>query len=144
MNAPRPRGRYKKRLSLNEVKDYTRNNIEIPKDVLLPKESTGAHDLRVKMKALGWLIFKTHGDEFFKGFPDLICVHLKYGTIYVETKSFRKNHVLEDTQIKVFMDLDKHGAKVYVARSADDYHDVIMTLTGELKTPNWHLYIQGR
>lgn len=133
MRCPRPKGRVKKRLSLEEVKNLQARNIVIPNDVRVPLERTGRRDLQEYARDHGWLIVPMVGNEFLKGYPDTIWHHKQFGIRHVETKSSRGK--LRTTQIEMFMKLEAHGTGVWVLEHAGDYPLIF-------KEPNWHFYLE--
>lgn len=42
--------------------------------------------LRVYMEHFGWVLVKTHGNQFQKGLPDYYAMHNKYSPRWIETK----------------------------------------------------------
>lgn len=128
-------------MTLAEIKQLTSQGVAPPEGALLPLEKTGSNDLRKYMKNLGWYTLKIHCDEMLKGFPDLFTTHALYGPILIETKSFREHHKLEPSQVIMFNELAEHGSKIYVCRSAEDYHKYIVDEHNQLRKPNWANYI---
>lgn len=56
--------------------------------------------LRVYMEHLGWILVKTHGNQFQKGLPDYYAMHNKYSPRWIETKIHGRP--LTTAQLKLF------------------------------------------
>lgn len=135
---PRPKGRFKKRLSLDQARALERQGIVIPTDQFKsPLEKTGRQEGRKYMMDHGWLVIPFQCDEVVKGFPDTTCYHAIHGHKLVEWKSHRPGHCLEDSQVEMFDKLERHGALIYVLRDANDYGKLF-------EPPNWHKWIKIR
>lgn len=72
------------------------------------------------MEREGWWVKKIHGSIYQIGLPDLIAIHPVYGTKWIEMKVFPNK--LENSQKKLFGEMQRHGAKVYILRGVEDYH----------------------
>ncbi len=88
-----------------------------------------------KLRELEWLTFRTHGNEFQMGFPDLYCMHSKYGPRWVEVKN-PKSYSFTSAQLETFPKFQSCGVGVWVLTAADDGE--IMKL---FKPANWHVYL---
>ena len=56
---------------------------------------------------------------FQSGLPDYWCVHRKYGTRWIETKTDLGS--LTESQWRVFAQIVKHGGGIWVLRDERDY-----------------------
>jgi hypothetical protein len=56
--------------------------------------------LRTYMEHLGWVMVKTHGNQFQKGLPDFYAMHHKYSPRWIETKIHGRS--LTPAQLKLF------------------------------------------
>lgn len=82
-----------------------------------------------------WLVFRTHGNAYQSGFPDLYCMHPKYGARWVEIKN-PKSYSFTAAQLKTFPQFQSCGVGVWVLTSEDDSE--IKKLQGPA---NWHVYL---
>lgn len=88
------------------------------------------------MRLRGWWCVKLHGSRYQKGLPDWYCCHLTHGTRWIETKSDRKHHCLELSQVKVFKEMSLKGVGVWVLRGPEEYKKLF-------KPANWASYIRS-
>lgn len=102
----------------------------------MPTEKQSSRDLKLKMISEGWLVEKVHGSILMRGWPDWFAAHPQYGPRWIETKSFRENHFLEESQQGKFMTWKRYGVGVWVLRGPQDYPLLF-------DPPNWHLYMKG-
>ena len=118
-----PRRQHKRRVRVNRVTDDTPQRD-------LPTEGTLQKALRNEMHKLGWLTAKTHGSMLQRGWPDLYIAHAEtrlgpdggYGRDgWIETKSLRKYHYLEKSQIALFTKWSRFGVGIWVLRGPDEY-----------------------
>lgn len=84
--------------------------------------------IRKRLEDAGWLVVKTHGNRFQKGFPDLLCFHPKHGTRWIEVK--KPTGKLTKDQRRVFPIWESYGVEIWVLTSEEQV-DMIF---GE---PNW-------
>ena len=91
-----------------------------------------ANELRRFMENRGWCVEKTHGSMYQSGWPDFLCMHSVWGTIWIENKSLTGK--LRPSQITKFLAWEKVGAKIFVCRGLKDYHKIF-------EKPNWGDYI---
>lgn len=82
-------------------------------------ESAGSERLRAFMRREGWGTWKTHGNVFQKGWPDIYASHPIHGQRWIETKTIDGR--LERTQVDLFAEWARYGVQVWVLRDEKDY-----------------------
>lgn len=85
--------------------------------------------IRKALEADGWLVAKTHGGRFMKGWPDLWCCHPEHGYRWIEVKR-PKGGKLTDAQARRFPEWDAFGVKIWILTDEEE----IPLLW---KAPNW-------
>ncbi len=83
----------------------------------------------------GWLVKKTHGNEYQSGLPDLYCAHRKYGQRWIEVKN-PDAYAFTPAQLEFFPKLAAVGVGVWVLVKADEHEYNKLWLP-----PNWHTYL---
>jgi len=97
----------------------------------LEKEIENA--LRKALKKAGWHTWKTHGNRFQAGFPDLYCLHPIHGQRWIEVKR-PKTGRLTAPQVAQFELFESFGVGVWVLDSE--------STTGLLgASPNWRDFL---
>ena len=97
------------------------------------QESVKVSDpLRAFMHSRGWMTFKTAGSKYMQGWPDLYCIHPKFGTKWVECKMLGKK--LRPSQKRMYQAWTKCGVGVWVINHKDDYPKLF-------DLPNWWKYV---
>lgn len=96
-------------------------------------ETKNSNRIRNVLRTHGWYTKKVHGGKYQSGLPDILCIHPKHGTIWIETKV--KGQRLRQSQVMEFNKMTKAGAKIFVLH--DDTE--ISIIFGR---PNWVEYIQ--
>ena len=91
--------------------------------------------LRDFMHARGWLTVKMHGTKYQSGFPDLYCIHPQHGHRLIEMKSYRPGAGLEESQVRMFAQLEAFGQPVYVLQGPRDYEKLFKPFS------NWQRFI---
>ena len=97
------------------------------------KEKAYEKELRAYMHEQGWHTEKTHGNAFQEGFPDLYCMHPKFGTRWVEMKRPEDGR-LKASQIKKFSLWQAHGVGVWILTGPKDYKKL-------WDPPNWFRWL---
>lgn len=92
--------------------------------------------LRLLMEKEGWLVEKTHGSLYMKGWPDLYACHRGFGQRWIEVK-LKGQGRLEDSQIKRFTEWRRYGVGVWILTGPDDY-GLLMS------RPNWHVWLDPK
>jgi hypothetical protein len=72
-----------------------------------------------KLRGYGWDTFKTHGNAYQHGFPDLYCIHPKYGTRWVEVKN-PKGHSFTPAQMETFPRFSSCKVGIWVLTGDED------------------------
>lgn len=83
-----------------------------------------------------WIVKSTHGNTFQYGFPDLYCIHQRYGSRWIEIKnplaySFTK------AQLEFFPQLTECGIGVWILtdNTEAEYNKLF-------KPANWYQFLQ--
>lgn len=97
-------------------------------------EQEGQDKLRNFMHARGWHTEKTHGNMYQSGWPDLLCMHNKFGRKWVECKV--PGEKLRQSQIACFLKWSEFGETIYIMHDDDDY-DILFG------KPNWMPYARN-
>ena len=86
-----------------------------------------------------WFVKDTHGNMYQSGFPDLYCVHRRYGARWLEVKTPSRSgsSAFTPAQLETFPDLVAHGAGVWVATTHVDVETILM------RPCNWYQILQG-
>lgn len=97
-------------------------------------ESISEYQLQIMLMEtglnVGWLIHhETDSRKSYPGFPDLVCVHPRYGIVYIELKAERG--YLDQDQYDWRDYLVSAGANYYVFRPRDRHVATAMLETGE-------------
>ena len=87
-----------------------------------------ANLLRKLMESSEWCVEKTHGSMYQSGFPDFLCMHLVWGTKWIENKV--PGGRLRPSQISKFLIWEKAGAEIFVCTGPKDYYKIF-------EHPNW-------
>lgn len=74
--------------------------------------------LRQALEADGWFVTKTHGNAFQSGLPDLLCIHRRWGTKWIEVKV--DGGRLTSHQVHFFQKWSIYGGKIYILRGPED------------------------
>lgn len=98
-------------------------------------ESERQKQLRIFMELKGWLVEKSHGNPYQKGWPDLLCFHPMYGTRWIEMKQSERER-LTPAQIVTFTKWQKYGARIYILTGVEDYPKL-------WKEPNWWAWLNN-
>ena len=70
--------------------------------------------------AEGWYVEKTHGNQYQEGFPDLLCMHRRYGERWVECKVIRNGSFeFTSAQKRKFPKWITHGARLWLIAGVD-------------------------
>ena len=88
-----------------------------------------------KLRRYEWTTFRTHGNEYQSGFPDLYAMHRTYGARWIEVKNPVK-YEFTPAQLKTFPVFQSCGVGVWVLTSDDDSE--IKKLHGPA---NWFVYL---
>ena len=83
------------------------------------------------MRGRGWGIWKIGGGRFTVGWPDFYAFHPEYGERWIEMKT--PTGKLRASQIKRFINMSKHGVRIWVLTSYEQYMKLF-------QTPNWRQY----
>lgn len=97
-------------------------------------EAVGARHLRLYMMKEGWHIEKLHGGKYQSGFPDLLCLHPRYGIRWIETKA--PGGKLSSRQIEKFHKFKKYGQQIYVLEDETHYSRIFE------EVGNWERYVR--
>lgn len=89
-----------------------------------------------KLKDLGWLVKKTHGNAWQCGFPDLFAASIRYGVRWIETKRPDYQSFTE-AQLRDFPLMSNNGAPIWVLTGEDDWE-----INKLFRHQNWHHYLQ--
>lgn len=84
-----------------------------------------------RFRSEGWLVEKTHGSMYQKGWPDLMCRHPSLGLIWVEMK--RPGEQLRPSQVAKFRLWSKYGHRIWVFTGPQDFKKL-------RHKPNWWQY----
>ncbi len=91
--------------------------------------------LKAYLKALDWLVIKTHGNEFQMGLPDLYCAHYTLGQRWIEVKNPEK-YSFTPAQMEVFPAMQSKGIGIWILTAYDKYE------YDKLFQPyNWHRFL---
>ena len=84
-------------------------------------ETTITKALMAKMRSLGWLVVKMHGNMYQAGMPDLYAVHPAIGERWIEVKSpHRTGDWFTVAQREVFPKMGANGAPIWVLTSVEE------------------------
>jgi len=76
------------------------------------------NSLRIKC----WHVMPTTGNALQAGFPDLYACHYRYGSRWIEVKRpWMRGSYFTDAQFKVFPEMIKHGAGIWVMTDSSEY-----------------------
>jgi hypothetical protein len=82
-------------------------------------ESAIQKDIKAFLEDRGWTVMVTHGNAVQEGFPDLYCVHPKYGQRWVEVKN-PKGYSFTKAQLKYFPKINNANIPIYVMFEASN------------------------
>jgi hypothetical protein len=100
------------------------------------KPETGIRNaIKKALMGEGWQVFVTHGNEYQEGFPDLYCIHAKFGTRWVEVKN-PNGYAFTEAQLRVFPQFASCNVGVWVLTS--DHKDELAKL---FMPANWWAYL---
>jgi hypothetical protein len=75
-----------------------------------------------KLVLEGWIVMRTHGGLFQRGFPDLYTSHKRYGPRWVEVKlPGMIGSKFTPAQIEFFPKMLENGTPIWILTSAEDY-----------------------
>lgn len=90
-----------------------------------------------KLTLLGWHVEVTHGNVYQFGFPDLYCIHIKYGTRWIEVKDpKRKGDLFTAAQLEKFPLWNAKGVGIWILTSDSDFEYAKL-----FKPYNWTSYL---
>jgi hypothetical protein len=70
----------------------------------------------------GWLVLRTHGNMFQKGFPDLYATHRRYGPKWIEVKlPGMIGSKFTPAQLDCFPKMLENGSDIWILTSPDEY-----------------------
>lgn len=70
----------------------------------------------------GWLVMRTNGNQFQRGFPDLYASHKRYGPRWIEVKlPGMIGSKFTPAQLEFFPKMLENGTDVWILTSPDDY-----------------------
>lgn len=73
------------------------------------------------LMARGWYVFKTHGNAYQAGFPDLYATHTRYGQRLIEVKlPNMKGSAFTKAQWEVFPKLHANGSRIWILTAATE------------------------
>lgn len=99
------------------------------------------HEVRKHLEAHGWLVIKTHGNQFQSGLPDLYIAHPMYGTRWVELKT--PEGTLTKDQVIVFRKMFEVNVEIYIVWSVASIGDPYKH-TGIFGKGNWTHFLDKK
>lgn len=87
------------------------------------------------MQSYGWTVLVTHGSAYQSGFPDLYCMHPKYGSRWVEVKN-PTAYQFTAAQLQTFPMFQACGVGIWVLTAATD-----IEIDKIFKPPNWVMFL---
>lgn len=97
-------------------------------------ESKLQQDIMNLLRAKGWFVKNTHGNQYQSGFPDLYACARAYGTRWIEVKT--DSGRLEMTQVRDFHRFAAEGVGVWILTAATE--EEYKKLFGP---PNWQWWL---
>jgi hypothetical protein len=91
--------------------------------------------IKKKLQSFGWMVFVTHGNEYQQGFPDLYCIHPRYGYRWVETKN-PKNYKFTAAQLETFPKFAACNIGIWILTGSDD-----SDIDKLFRPANWWAYL---
>ncbi len=82
-----------------------------------------------------WFVFKTHGNEFQQGLPDLYCAHYEFHTRWIEVKNPLHYH-FTPAQLEIFPQMQSKGVGIWILTAYDDYEYQKL-----FQPPNWYRFL---
>lgn len=76
-------------------------------------------NIKKKLQSYGWHVIITHGNAYQSGFPDLWCMHPKYGTRWVEVKN-PNGYAFTQAQMETFPLFQACSVGIWILTSDDD------------------------
>lgn len=74
--------------------------------------------IRRRLEAEGWLVEKSHGNQFQAGWPDLYCHHPELGARWIEVKTPRGR--LTQAQRVLFPKWERFGVGIWILKGEDE------------------------
>ncbi len=87
------------------------------------------------LKIRDWSVFPTHGSMYQYGFPDLYCIHRRYGTRWIEVKMPDK-YSFTPAQMDTFPEFTSKGVGIWILNAATETQYKWL-----FKPPNWHMFL---
>lgn len=109
-----------------------------PLKKLRPKDRSEAQIQAAFMRELlleGWYCIRTHGNAFQAGFPDILAMHKRWGTRWVEVKRPGRARFTQD-QLDVFTKFSSKNVGVWVVTHEDERKKIH-------GPANWHTFLYG-
>lgn len=91
--------------------------------------------IKKKLMSYGWHVYVTHGNEYQSGFPDLYCIHKRYGSRWVEVKN-PKSYQFTKAQMETFPEFTSCNIGVWILTSDDEQE-----LDKLFQPPNWWSFL---
>ena len=88
-------------------------------------------EVEILLHARGWYTEGTHGNAFQKGFPDLYCLHSRYGHRWIDLKVPSKNSLTKAQRLKWPL-WEANGGEIWILTAAteEEYSKLF-------QPPNW-------
>lgn len=87
------------------------------------------------LKLKDWHIESTHGNMYQHGFPDLYCMHLRYGTRWIEVKNPVK-YSFTPAQLEKFPMFTAKGVGIWILTAATESQYQLL-----FGSPNWYTFL---
>lgn len=88
------------------------------------------------LRAKGWFVKHTHGNEYQSGFPDLFACQRMYGSRWIEVKN-PNGYSFTDAQLRDYPQFSAHGVGIWILTAAteEEYKKLF-------KPANWFWFLQ--
>jgi hypothetical protein len=91
-----------------------------PKTGVKQPEAIIQDSITAMLKIKDWGVFSTHGNIYQMGFPDLYCIHKRFGTRWVEVKN-PIGYRFTPAQMDVFPEFSAKGVGIWILTAASEY-----------------------
>jgi len=99
-------------------KNAGRSGIYLPRKKPMQREKAIELTIRKVLESQGWLVEKTHGNEYQAGWPDLWCYHVVHGARWIEVKRLSgKLTLAQRKKFKAWLDV---GVGIWILTSKEE------------------------